>query len=173
MVFHCPYAYFESDVLNVVPIFAVEGGKEYPMGVGLERPYTFGNTMAPKTAQTIEVYNAGDVAAPVTMYLFGTGLNRVEVVNETTGASIIVSGLNAVVTGTNEKPGVIINTDENDIYARNHKGRDVSKYVSLFSRISDFKLEPGNNVLTVTMDATGITAAGTRIEWRGRYSACL
>lgn len=165
-VFHCPYAYFESDVLNVVPIFAVEGGKEYPIGEGLERPYTFGDVpMTSKQAQTVTAYNAGDVAAPCMLKLYGAGLKRVELVNETTGASIIVSGMSV--------GGIEINTDENDLYARFEDGADASPYVSLFSQLSAFKLEPGANVLRVSCEATSVTAAGASIEWRGRYSVCL
>ena len=166
MVFHCPYAYFEDDVLNVVPIFAVEGGKEYPIGEGLERPYTFGN-IAPdgETEKTVTAFNAGDVAAPCTIRLRGAGLTRVEIANETTGASIIVSGMSA--------GGIEISTDENDIYARFADGTDASAYVSLYSELAAFKLDPGANAIRVAIEATSVTAAGASIEWRGRYSICL
>lgn len=166
MVFHCPYAYFESDVLNVAPVFAVEGGKEYPINEGLERPYTFGDIpTAEDLTQTVTAYNAGDVAAPCVLKLHGAGLSRVELVNETTGESIIVNGMNA--------GGIEINTDENDLYARFEDGKDASAYVSLYSELSAFKLEPGANVLRVSCRASSVTAAGARIEWRGRFSACL
>lgn len=165
-VFHCPYAYFEGDVLNVAPVFAVEGGKEYPMGVGLERPYTFGDIpTAEDLTQTVTAYNAGDVAAPCVLKLHGAGLTRVELVNETTGASIIVDGMNA--------GGIEISTDENDLYARFEDGADASAYISLFSALSAFKLEPGENRLRVSCQASSVTAAGASIEWRGRYSLCL
>lgn len=173
-VFHCPYAYFESDVLNSVPFFAYEGGKEYPIGVGLERPYTFGDIpTANDMTRTITAYNAGDVAAPIVLRLFGSGFTRVEVVNETTGASILLSNLAFANVGGSAPSGVEISTDESNLYARDTNGGDVSAYVSLFSRLSDFKLEPGANVITVRMEAYGVTVAGTRIEWRGRYSTCL
>lgn len=174
MVFHCPYPYFESDVLNVVPFFAYEGGKEYPIGEGLERPYTFGDIpSANDLERTITVYNSGDVAAPIKLHLYGAGFTRVEVVNETTGASILLSNLGFANVGGSAPAGVEISTDENDLYARDTSGGDVSKYVSLFSRLSEFKLEPGVNAITVRMEAYGVTVAGTRIEWRGRFSACL
>lgn len=160
-VFFCPYAWFESDTLFSKPLFAVEGGKEYP----LERPYDFGGFSSAGLEQTVDVFNPGDVAAPIALHLFGAGLSSVEVVNETTGAEIIVSGMTSA--------GLELSTDENDLYAVLADGSDASAYVSLFSRLSEFKLEPGNNVLTVRMAATSLTAAGTRIEWRGRYSACL
>lgn len=166
MVFHCPYAYFESDLLNVAPIFAVEGGKEYPIDEGLERPYTFGDVSASgETESTVTAYNAGDVAAPCILKLYGAGLTRVEVANETTGASIIVNGMSA--------GGIEISTDENDIYARFDDGTDASAYISLFSELSAFKLDPGANVIRVTIEASSVTAAGANIEWRGRYTACL
>lgn len=160
-VFRCPYAWFESDTLFSKPLFAVEGGKEYP----LERPYDFGGFSDAGLEQTVDVFNPGDVATPIALHLFGSGLSRVEVTNETTGAEIIVSGMAA--------SGLELSTDENDLFARLSDGTDASAYVSLFSRLSDFKLEPGNNVVTVRMEASSLTAAGTRIEWRGRYSACL
>lgn len=166
MVFHCPYAYFESDVLNVAPIFAVEGGKEYPECVGLERPYTFGDVSASgETESTVSAYNAGDVAAPCVLKLHGAGLERVSVVNETTGASIIVAGMSV--------GGIEICTDENDLYARFDDGTDASAYVSLFSGLSAFKLDPGVNVIRIACEAASITAAGASLEWRGRFSACL
>lgn len=165
-VFLCPYSYFESDVLNVVPIFAVEGGKEYPINEGLERPYTFGDVAASGTNEkTILAYNAGDVAAPCTLKLFGAGLTRVEVVNETNGAAIIVSGMSV--------GGIEISTDENDVYARFDDGTDASAYVSLFSDVAAFKLDPGANSIRITLEASSVTAAGATLEWRGRYSLCL
>ena len=165
-VFHCPYAYFESDVLNIEPIFAIEGGKEYPEGVGLERPYTFGDVpSASDLNKTLTAYNAGDVAAPITLKLDGAGLSRVELVNETTGASIVVSGMSV--------GGIELCTDENNLYARFEGGVDASPYVSLFSELSAFKLKPGANVLRVSCEASSVTAAGASIEWRGRYSVCL
>lgn len=165
-VFLCPYSHFESEVLNVVPIFAVEGGKEYPIGEGLERPYTFGNIAAAgETEKTVTAYNAGDVAAPCKLKLFGAGLTRMEAVNETTGAAIIVEGMNV--------GGIEISTDENDIYARFDDGTDASAYVSLFSDLAAFKLDPGANVIRIRLEASSVTAAGASLEWRGRYSLCL
>lgn len=159
-VFHCPFNFFESDVLHVAPLFAITGGKEYP----LERPFTFGE-IADAAAQTIEANNEGDMPAPCIIKLTGAGLSRVEVKNETTGAGIIVSGMDV--------SGIEICTDENNLYARFEDGADASAYISLFSEIAAFKLAPGVNVLSVTMDATNISPAGTQIEWRGRFSTCL
>lgn len=164
-VFHCPYAYFESDVLQSAPLFAIEGGKEYPINEGLERPYTFGNVTKDAAEHELILYNAGDVAAPCTIKLFGAGLSNVEIVNETTGAAIIVSGMSV--------GGIEIGTDENNLYARFDDGADASAYVSLFSDIASFNLAPGANALRVNMEASSVTAAGTSIEWRGRYSLCL
>lgn len=164
-VFDCPYSYFESDTLNVKQLFAMEGGKEYIAGEGLQRPYTFGDASGGAGVQTVDVFNAGDVAAPCVLRLFGTGLQRVELSNVTTGASVIVEGMSA--------SGLIVSTDENNLSARFDDGTDASAYVSLFSDLSDFRLAPGRNVIRVDMDSTAATVAGTQIEWRGRYSLCL
>lgn len=162
-VFDCPYPYFESDTLHRNPIFAVSGGKEYP----LKRPYTFGNIEPGAGDQTVSLFNEGDVSAPCIFKLYGASLQRVEVTNQTTGASIIVSGF----MGTGG--GIEISTDENDVYARFANGQDASAYVSLFSDISAFKLEPGENIVNVKMDASEVTVASTEILWRGRFTTCL
>jgi hypothetical protein len=164
-VFDCPYPYFESDVLYSQPLFAVEGGKEYPYGVGLDRPYTFGNITAGANERTVVCMNNGDVSAPCTFKLFGAGLSRVEITNRTTGASIIVDGMSV--------GGIEICTDPRNLYATFDDGSDASAYVSLFSDISAFKLRSGVNEINVKMTASSVTAAGTLIEWRGRYSTCL
>lgn len=164
-VFDCPFPYFEDDTLQQEPLYAVEGGKEYPIGEGLERPYTFGDISGTAQDQTVVCYNAGDAAAPCTFLLFGAGLSRVEITNQTTGAAIIVSGMSV--------GGIEISTDENDTYARFADGSDASAYVSLFSNLSEFRLVPGANTINVKMEATSITAAGTEIRWRGRYTTCL
>lgn len=161
-LFYCPYSYFEGDTLQSVPLFAVQGGKEYP----LDRPYTFANSEATDGAKVAECFNAGDIAAPCTIKLFGAGLTRVEIVNQTTGAVIVVSGMDGV-------GGIEICTDANNLYARFDDGSDASAYVSLIAALSDFVLVPGLNYLSVEMTATSVTAAGTSIEWRGRYSSCL
>lgn len=166
VVFDCPYAYFESDVLNVLPLFAVEGGKEYHTETGgLERPYTFGNITAGAADQRVTVFNSGDVAAPCTFRLFGAGLSRVEIYNETTGATIVVSGMSV--------GGIEICTDPNNLYARFADGADASRYVSLFSDLSAFVLASGANSIRVRMTASSVTVAGTCIEWRGRFTTCL
>ena len=166
MALDCPYTYFEDDTLHQVPIFSVGGGKEYPVETGgLERPYKFGDIVAGTGAQTVLVENAGDVAAPCVLRLFGAGLTSVEAVNVTTGASIGVSGMSV--------GGVEICTDSDNLYARFEDGTDASEYVSLYSYISDFVLVPGVNEIRVSMEASSVTAAGTRIEWRGRYTTCL
>lgn len=164
-VFDCPFPYFESDVLHSQPLFAVEGGKEYPKGVGLERPYTFGNITAGADDRTVYCVNEGDAAAPCTFKLFGAGLSRVEITNRTTGASIVVEGMSV--------GGVEICTDPRNLYARFDDGSDASAYVSLFSNISEFMLRSGANEINVKMDASSVTAAGTLIEWRGRFTSCL
>lgn len=167
-VFDCPFPYFESDVLHSMPLFAVEGGKEYPIDEGLERPYTFGDIAANaegETDQTVVCFNEGDAAAPCTFKLFGAGLERVEITNQTTGVAIIVEGMNV--------GGIEICTDENDLYAVFDDGSDASAYVSLVNMISDFKLKSGANVINVKMTASSVTAAGTCIEWRGRFTSWL
>lgn len=164
-VFDCPFPYFESDVLHSTPIFAVEGGKEYPIGEGLERPYTFGSIKAGGSDQTVVCFNEGDAYAPCTIKLFGAGLERVEITNQTTGAAVIVEGMNV--------GGIEICSDENNLYAVFDDGTDATAYVSQFSNISDFKLKSGANVINVKTTASSVTAAGTLIEWRGRFSSCL
>lgn len=164
-VFECPYVFFEDDAPTIVPLFAVQGGKEHPQGSGLERPYTFGNIVAGSGQQTIVAVNNGDVEAPCTFRMFGAGLSSVEIVNNTTGASIEVGG--RVVSG------IEICTDPNNLYARFSDGTDASRYVSLFSDISAFQLAAGANEIVVTMTATSVTPAGTEIEHRGRYTTCL
>lgn len=165
-VFDCPRAYFESDVLHVLPVVAVAGGKEYREGVGLERPYIFGNIKEGAASQTLEAVNDGDVPAPVTVRLYGAGLTAVTVTNVTTGEAVVVSGLGSV-------DGIVLSTDPYDAYARFADGSDASRYVSLYSSLSDFALVPGVNVLRVDAVASSVTPAGTQIEWRGRYSSCL
>lgn len=160
-VFDCPFPYFESDVLYSQPLFAVEGGKEYP----LERPYTFGSITAGAKDRTVYCVNEGDAAAPCTFRLFGAGLNRVEITNRTTGASIVVEGMSV--------GGIEICTDPRNLYARFDDGSDASAYVSLFSDLSEFKLRSGVNEVNVKMTASSVTAAGTEILWRGRYTTCL
>ena len=164
-VFDCPFPYFESDVLHSTPLFAVEGGKEYPIGEGLERPYTFGSISAGGSDQTVVCFNEGDAVAPCTIKLFGAGLERVEITNVTTGAAIIVEGMNV--------GGIEICTDENNLYAVFDDGNDATAYVSQFSNIADFKLKSGANTINVKMTASSVTAAGTTIEWRGRFTTWL
>ena len=88
------------------------------------------------------------------------------ITNETNGASIIVEGAPNVA-------GIEICTDENDLRAEFADGSDASRYVSLFSELSELVLEPGINTVKVEMTATAATVAGCVIEWRGRYAACL
>jgi hypothetical protein len=83
----------------------------------------------------------------------------------TTGASIVVEGMSV--------GGVEICTDPRNLYARFDDGSDASAYVSLFSNISEFMLRSGANEINVKMDASSVTAAGTLIEWRGRFTSCL
>lgn len=160
-VFDCPYSWFEDDTLRIMPLFAVEGGKEYP----LTRPYTFGNIAAGAKEQTLVAVNDGDVPAPCTFRLFGAGLSAVEITNETTGAVISASGMSV--------GGIEINTDVNNAGAWFSDGADASRFVSLYSDITDFLLQPGANTLRVKMTASSVTAAGTCVEWRGRYATCL
>lgn len=159
-VFECPNPYFEDDVLNVLPVVTMTGGKTWP----IVRPYRFASIQ--EGVQTVNAVNAGDTAAPVTLKLSGTSLRAVTVTNATTGASIVVSGLGGV-------SGLELCTDPYNAYARFDDGTDASRYVSLFSAVSGFALEPGNNALTIDMDADSLNAAGTQVEWRGRYAACL
>lgn len=161
----CPYVFFEDDAATVLPVFAVTGGKEYPQDSGLERPYTFGNIVAGSGTQTINAYNAGDVAAPCTLRLFGAGLSKVVATNTTTGASITVEGMGV--------GGIEICTDPNGLYARFADGSDASRYVSLFSDVSAFEIVPGANAITIAATATSLTAAGTELSFRGRYTTCL
>lgn len=159
-VFECPNPYFEDDVLRVLPVLTMTGGKTWP----LERPYTFADIQA--DVQAVTAYNAGDTAAPVTIKLSGASMRAVTVTNATTGASIVVSGLGGV-------GGLELCTDPYNTYARLTDGTDASRYVSLFSSIAGFALAPGNNTLTIDMDADSLNAAGTQVEWRGRYAVCL
>jgi hypothetical protein len=159
-VFDCPNPYFEDDVLHVLPVLTMTGGKSWP----LERPYTFAEIQT--GAQTVTAYNAGDTSAPVTIKLSGTSMRAVTVTNATTGASIVVSGLGGV-------GGLELCTDPYNTYARLADGTDASRHVSLFSSIAGFSLAPGNNALVIDMDADSLNAAGTQVEWRGRYATCL
>lgn len=165
MALECPFVYFEDDAPSILPVYAVEGGKEYVSGQGLERPYTFGNITAGTGAQTIAAFNPGDVATPCIFRLFGSGLSMVEIENTTTGASILVQGMSVA--------GIEICTDPNNLYARFADGTDASAYVSLADDLSTFELVPGANELQVSMTATSVQVAGTEIEYRGRYSLCL
>ena len=159
-VFDCPFSYFEDDVKSVVPLYAVSGGKEYP----LERPFSFGNIAAGAADQTITAVNGGDVAAPCTFKIAGAGLSRVEITNLTTGASIIASNMNT--------SGIEICTDENNLYAKFADGSDASAYISMASSMGDFKLKSGANAIRVQTTATNISAS-TCIEFRGRHTTCL
>lgn len=162
-VFDCPNPYFEDDVLQVLPVVTVTGGKSWP----LERPYTFANIEGgAEGVHSITAHNAGDVAAPVTIKLTGTSLQAVTITNQTTGASIVIGGLGGV-------DGIELCSDPYNTYARFADGSDASAHVSLLSAVADFALVPGANALLIDMDAGGINAAGTQVEWRGRYSACL
>lgn len=162
-VFECPNPYFEDDVLHVLPVFNVLGGKAWP----LVRPYSFAEIQGGAAGtHALSATNDGDTAAPVTLKLSGTSLKAVTVTNNTTGASVVVSGLGGVA-------GLEICTDPYNAYARLADGGDASRYVSLFSSLADFALAPGLNALTITMTADGLNAAGTQLEWRGRYATCL
>lgn len=166
-VFECPNPYFEDDVLHVAPVFTMTGGKEWPQGSGLERPYTFGSIQGGTGGvHPVEAVNAGDVDAPVTVRLSGAGLTAVTVTNETTGASIVIDGLDGAA-------GLELCTDPYNTYARFADGTDASRYVSLFSSLADFALVPGTNGLVITMEADSLNVAGTQVEWRGRYSTWL
>lgn len=162
-VFDCPYPYFESDTLFREQIIAVEGGKEYP----LDRPYTFGNVQ-PSTSTTYTVYcnNPGDAPAPCVIKIYGTGLSYLRIYNQTTGKNIYVENMSVA--------NMEINTDPDNLYAVYGTGAtDATKYIRPNYPISDFVINPGVNKLTVQVTATNIAPAGTCIEWRGRYSACL
>lgn len=166
-VFDCPRSYFEDDVLHIAPVYTMTGGKEWPKDSGLERPYTFGSIQGGTGGvHSVEAVNAGDVDAPVVVRLSGAGLTAVTVKNETTGASIVIDGLDGAA-------GLELCTDPYDTYARFADGSDASRYVSLFSSLADFALVPGTNGLVITMEADSLNVAGTQIEWRGRYSTCL
>lgn len=162
-VFDCPYPYFESDTLFREQIIAVEGGKEYP----LDRPYTFGNVQ-PSTSTTYTVYcdNPGDAPAPCLIKIFGAGLSYLHIYNQTTGRHIYVENMSVA--------SMEISTDPDNLYAVYGTGAtDATKYIRPNYPISDFVINPGINKLTVQVTATNIAPAGTCIEWRGRYSACL
>ena len=161
-VLTCPYVWFEDDTLQQVPIFAQTGGKEYP----LDRPYTFVEITEQAGEHTLYLENKGDTKAPITIKLQGAGMTAATITNETNGASIIVEGAPNVA-------GIEICTDENDLRAEFADGSDASRYVSLFSELSELVLEPGINTVKVEMTATAATVAGCVIEWRGRYAACL
>lgn len=165
MAFNCPQPYFESDTLHRLPLFAVTGGKEYPQDSGLERPYTFGNISSTSKDQTVVVVNSGDLPAPLTIKLFGAGLSAVTITNKTTGAQIVASGMSA--------SGIEISTDHDNLYAVTADGSDASAYISLLAYVSDFVLQPGANEIRVQMTASSVTAAGTEIMWRERFSSCL
>lgn len=162
-VFDCPYPYFESDTLFREQIIAVDGGKEYP----LDRPYTFGNVQ-PSTTTTYAVYcnNQGDAPAPCVIKIYGTGLSYLRIYNQTTGKNIYVENMSVA--------NMEINTDPDNLYAVYGTGAtDATKYIRPNYPISEFVINPGVNKLTVQVTATNIAPAGTCIEWRGRYSACL
>ena len=162
-VFDCPYPYFESDTLFREQIIAVEGGKEYP----LDRPYTFGNVQ-PSTTTTYTVYcnNPGDAPAPCVIKIFGTGLSYLHIYNHTTSKHIYAENMSVA--------SMEISTDPDNLYAVYGTGAtDATKYIRPSYPISEFVVNPGANRLTVQVTATNIAPAGTCIEWRGRYSACL
>lgn len=166
VVLDCPQPYFEDGVSNIVPLVPLDGGKEYP----LDRPYTFGNATnasATRIDETHEVYNAGDMPAPCLFKLYGSGLYTVTLTNETTGASIAASSLG------DTHNGIIINTDADNPSAVFDNGEDASRYLSLYSDLSDFVLVPGLNAVHAIVTATSVTVAGTQFEYRGRYTTCL
>ena len=166
-VFDCPVPYFETDTLFRVPFVAVEGGKEYP----LERPYTFGNVAASgSTSYTVTCFNSGDVASPCVLKLYGSGLSAVTFRNLTTGARIVLNGMRVA--------ELEASTDPDNLYtlAATSAGgsmTDATAYVNPNYPLADFWLAPGANSIQVTMTATSVQPAGSCIEWRGRFSACL
>lgn len=162
-VFDCPYPYFESDTLFREQIIAVEGGKEYP----LDRPYTFGNVQ-PSTTTSYTVYcnNPGDAPAPCVIKIYGAGLSYLHIYNQTTSRHIYAENMSVA--------SMEISTDPDNLYAVYGTGAtDATKYIRPNYPISEFVINPGVNKLTVQVTATNIAPAGTCIEWRGRYSACL
>lgn len=162
-VFDCPYPYFESDTLFREQIIAVSGGKEYP----LDRPYTFGNVQ-PSTTTTYTVYcnNPGDAPAPCVIKIYGAGLSYLHIYNQTTSKHIYAENMSVA--------SMEISTDPDNLYTVYGTGAtDATKYIRPNYPISGFVINPGVNKLTVQVTATNIAPAGTCIEWRGRYSACL
>lgn len=166
-VWRCPYFYFDSDTLHRVPVFAAEGGKEYISGEGLERPYTFGDIQgtADDGIHTLEVVNGGDAPAPVIVSVFGSGVTRLMMVNDTTGQSVYIQGMSV--------GGVEVCTDSRNLYARFNDGTDATPYIGMAQDLSAFVLKPGYNLLRVKIEATSITVAGCEVRYRDRWSACL
>lgn len=165
-VFDCPYPYFESDTLFREQIIAVEGGKEYP----LDRPYTFGNVQ-PSTSTTYTVYcnNQGDAPAPCVIKIYGSGISYVRLYNHETNKSIYIENMSVA--------NMEISTDPDNLYSiygtASSAGLDATKYIRPGYPISEFTISPGVNKLSIIVTASNIEPAGTCIEWRGRYSACL
>lgn len=165
-VFDCPYPYFESDTLFREQIIAVEGGKEYP----LDRPYTFGNVQpSTTTSYTVFCNNPGDAPAPCVIKIYGSGISYVRLYNHETNKSIYVENMSVA--------NMEINTDPDNLYSiygtASSSGLDATKYIRPGYPISEFTISPGVNKLSVIVTASNIEPAGTCIEWRGRYSACL
>lgn len=165
-VFDCPYPYFESDTLFREQIIAVEGGKEYP----LDRPYTFGNVQpSTTTSYTVFCNNQGDAPAPCVIKIYGSGISYVRLYNHETNKSIYVENMSVA--------NMEISTDPDNLYSiygtASSSGLDATKYIRPGYPISEFVISPGVNKLSVIVTASNIAPAGTCIEWRGRYSACL
>lgn len=117
-------------------------------------------------SSTIVCTNDGDYPAPVIIEVHGAGVTKVQVDNLTTGQSITTESLDSV-------GGLSVSTDPFDAWARFEDGTDATRYVSLFSAVSDFHLAPGENNIKVTATATSITTESTYMSWRGRYTTCL
>lgn len=165
-VFDCPCPYFESDTLFREQIIAVEGGKEYP----LDRPYTFGN-LHPSTTTSYKIIcnNPGDVPAPCVIKIYGSGISYVRLYNYRTEKNVFVENMSAA--------NMEISTDPDNLYSiygtASSSGLDATKYIRPGYPISEFTISPGVNTLVVIVTASNIEPAGTCIEWRGRFSACL
>ena len=165
-VFDCPYPYFESDTLFREQIIAVEGGKEYP----LDRPYTFGNVQpSTTTSYRVKCNNPGDAPAPCVIKIYGSGISSVRLYNYRTEKNIFVENMSV--------SNMEISTDPDNLYSiygtASSSGLDATKYIRPGYPISEFAIMPGVNTLAVIVTASNIEPAGTCIEWRGRFSACL
>lgn len=166
VVFECPQPFFEDGASTIMYLAPASGGMTWPVSY----PSDFGNATnasATRLQGSQTVINAGDIAAPALLRLNGTGLTAATVTNETTGASIVVTGVGGAY------DGIEIDTDADKVGATFADGTDAARYVSMLSDISDFKIIPGENVISYDLRASSVDIASSALEFRGRYTTCL